>query len=401
MKAAAIRRWLGVQNALLGAVAWPLAGREPRRILLYRTARIGDFVVTIPALAALRRRYPLSEIVLLTTTSTTASAESVGRSTQGAAVPPWFTFVTPSLVDRVVLLDGTSRQAMITQVRAAVREFRPDVAVLLSSNLETFAARLRKLLFFRLAGLRRPILGWRMRQSLQFDPHVQAEAGMIEHNVVTAAKSVHELPGMPPFDPRSLRFEMARSPEAVARIDAVWRELQLEGRQVVALFPGASFAHKRWPPAKYAQLARAILVGSNARIVVLGAESDREATSSVIDHLGDLATDLTGRLGLLELTEFLSRADLYVGSDTGPMHLSTAMGTPTIALTNGQELGDPWSPWSAPGYSLKHDVPCKGCYSFEGCPLGTRECIVDLPVERVIATATPLLRVLPAREGRT
>ena len=384
MNVGGIRRRLRFQNALLGAVALPFAPREPRRIVLYRTARIGDFVVTIPALVALRSRYPEAEIVLLTTTSTSAGAEVVGRSKQGAAVPPWFAFVTPSLVDRVVLLSETDRRAMLGEARRAIRELRPDVAVLLCSNLETFGARLRKLLFFRLAGFWRPIVGWRMRQSLAFDPSAQAAAGMIEHNVVVPARSVSELPGMPPFDPTALRFRLDRAPEAVARVDTLWKETGLGEDRVVALFPGATFDHKRWPVEKFAEVVRAISGEPGVRIVVLGSEGDRETTARLMAEIGPLATDLTGRLGLVELAEFLSRASLYLGNDTGPAHLATAVGTPTIALTNHQELGNPWAPWNSPEFGLKHDVPCKGCYSVYGCPLGTRACIVELPVERAL-----------------
>ena len=391
-----IRAALAVQNGLLWLAALPWPRRDVRRILLFRNGRIGDFVVAIPAMVALRERYPEAEIVLLSATSTVAGASVVARSLQGASTPPWFDFVAPSTIDRIVSLDGQGRREIVATIRATVRELRPDATVLVSSNLDTFGQRLKKILSFRLAGSWGPIVGWRMRQSIQFDTKAQHDAGMLEHNVVTAAKSVFEMPGMPRYQEDDLRFRMALGETVERRVDALWEDHGLTGRRVVALFPGATFDHKQWPVAHWTALAETLRSEPDVRLVVLGAPSDRPVTEALMQRIGGFATDLTGAMGLAELTGFLSRATLYIGSDTGPMHLSTAMGTPTVGVMNHQELGDTWAPWNSRDLGLKHDVPCKGCYSLFFCPNGTKVCIDDLPVERVLRAALSCLQT-PSR----
>lgn len=391
IKLAWIKFRLTADNAALWLInraifRWPRQRKEPQKILLYRTARIGDFIISIPAMVALRKRFPNARIVLLTTTSTTASSESVKKSLSGQARPPWFDFVTPSLIDEVVFFDGYDRQNMLTATGDAIRSFNPDALILLSPSLETFRQCLKKLVFFRVAGLRCPVFGWKLGQSYSYNVAVQHAGGLMDHNVPTIAKRVFDCPGMPPFDRDALSFKLDIASDALDKIDQIWKEHELIGKRVVALFPGATFSHKRWPIPKYAEAIDRISQTHEVAYVVLGSASDTSVTEALV-QLKPNVINLTGQLNLMELAAFFSKANLYLGSDTGPMHIATAVGIPVVAIMNYQELPNSWEPWNSIPLGIRHWVPCRGCYSFEKCPLATEACIKELPVDSVVEAA--------------
>lgn len=121
---------------------------------------------------------------------------------------------------------------------------------------------------------------------------------------------------------------------------AQWRarnNLAAEARPIVTLSPGAVGAGKAWPVAHYAELARA-LVADGASIWVLGGPSEKAAATQIAAMAGDRVRDLTGN-DLRNAILALAAADVSVTNDSGLMHISAAIGTPTVAIFG------PTSPW--------------------------------------------------------
>lgn len=124
--------------------------------------------------------------------------------------------------------------------------------------------------------------------------------------------------------------------EAIAR----WRaqsELAQEGHPIVALSPGAVGAGKAWPPGHYAELARA-LAKDGASVWVLGGPAESAVAKHIVAAGGAQARDLTGN-DLRNAILALAAADISVTNDSGLMHVSAALGTPTVAIFG------PTSPW--------------------------------------------------------
>ena len=121
---------------------------------------------------------------------------------------------------------------------------------------------------------------------------------------------------------------------------ARWREgwgLEAEPRPIVTLSPGAVGAGKAWPPEHYAALAKA-LVQDGASVWVLGGPGETGIARQIVEAAGPRVRDLTGAdLGNAILA--LAAADLAVTNDSGLMHVSAALGTPTVAIFG------PTSPW--------------------------------------------------------
>jgi heptosyltransferase-2 len=121
---------------------------------------------------------------------------------------------------------------------------------------------------------------------------------------------------------------------------AQWRarnNLTAEGSPIVTLSPGAVGAGKAWPVAHYAELAR-ILAADGASIWILGGPSEKSAATQIVQAAGDRVRDLTGN-DLRNAILALAAANISVTNDSGLMHISAAIGTPTVAIFG------PTSPW--------------------------------------------------------
>ncbi len=117
----------------------------------------------------------------------------------------------------------------------------------------------------------------------------------------------------------------------------------------LALGPAANTPGKQWPAERYAELARRLTgpagILAGARVAVFAAGSERAQVAPLLDELGPERTiDLVGQLDLLEVAACLKRAGLYVGNDSGLMHLAAACGTPTLGLF-GPSLDAHYRPW--------------------------------------------------------
>ncbi len=117
---------------------------------------------------------------------------------------------------------------------------------------------------------------------------------------------------------------------------------------ILAMAPTANWLGKEWPATRFAALAHRLTgptgVLPGARVAVLAAGSEVERARPVLEALGDAAIDLTGRTDPLAAAACLQRAALYVGNDSGLMHIAAAVGTPTIGLF-GPGFPETYSPW--------------------------------------------------------
>src|SRR5262249_11548499 len=137
-----------------------------------------------------------------------------------------------------------------------------------------------------------------------------------------------------PSGPRRLFFTV---PEA-ARTRAA--ELVAGGEEgpLIAMQLGASRPVRRWPVASFVALGRELRARLGARPLLSGGGADRAVAEEVAAGLGPPVIDACGRTSVAELGALLERADVLVTSDTGPMHMAVAVGTPVVALFFGPAL---------------------------------------------------------------
>jgi heptosyltransferase-2 len=164
-----------------------------------------------------------------------------------------------------------------------------------------------------------------------------------------------------------------------------------DGTRLIALAPGSVWATKRWPSfdALAAELARDPVLRSH-RVVVLGAASDAPLAAAIVHALREVnapaAIDLTGKLSLLGSAALLSRSSALVTNDSAPLHLASAMNTPTLALFGPTIPGFGFGPLAERNTIVERDgLACRPCHAHgpQQCPLQHWHCMRELTADVV------------------
>ncbi|MBA3339385.1 MAG: lipopolysaccharide heptosyltransferase II [Geodermatophilaceae bacterium] len=186
-----------------------------------------------------------------------------------------------------------------------------------------------------------------------------------------------------------LRPSLTPGDEDRAAVDALLAAHGVtSGETLVALAPGSVWGTKRWP--YFAALA--VELRDRARIVVIGGAADREAAAEIL-AASPGALDATGALSLLASAELIRRCGGIVSNDSAPLHLASAMGTPTIALFGPTVPDFGFGPLAPVHESLGLDaLACRPCdrHGPERCPLGHHRCMRDLSPAIVAERASAL-----------
>jgi heptosyltransferase-2 len=162
------------------------------------------------------------------------------------------------------------------------------------------------------------------------------------------------------------------------------------GQPLIAMAPGSVWATKQWP--YYADLARELR--HSARIVVVGAEADQPLAVEILDATAGSAIDATGRLSLLASAELIGRATLLVTNDSAPLHLASAMNTPTVAVFGPTVPEFGFGPLADRSAVAGHTgLACRPCdrHGPRRCPLGHWRCMREITADDVARLARGLL----------
>lgn len=147
-------------------------------------------------------------------------------------------------------------------------------------------------------------------------------------------------------------------PDAAQAVSEKWHP---EPGRWIALQPGARWLNKRWPVEHFAELVGLLSRRfADARFAILGGEADRELGERISRQAPERSRDLTGRLSLLEMVEWIRRCELMITNDTGPMHVGAALHKPIVSLfgpTEPRRTG----PYGQSDRVLRHELPCIPC----------------------------------------
>jgi ADP-heptose:LPS heptosyltransferase len=351
-----------------------------KRILAVRLDNLGDVLVTTPAIRASRQSLPHASITLL--------ASHVGAQV-GALNPdiddvivygaPW---MDPW---RVLPLDPDREQHMIADLR--VRQF--DAAVIFSS--------------FRQSPLPAAYLCYLAGIPLRLAASIDGPGSLLTTRHKHPERMMHEvergldLVGAVGMSATDDRMVLVPPPEAATTI----AHLTAGSRPLVVVHPGCSMPARTYPWELYAEVVSLLVRQLQARVVITGADHERPLVDALLNHLPleirPQVEAAAGTLGFPEFCALIDAADLTVTNNTGPMHMSAALGTPVIALFALTNPPEQWGPWRVPHRLLYREVPCRLCYS-RICPID-HECLVGVSPGEVVATAAELLGLaLPATE---
>lgn len=166
-------------------------------------------------------------------------------------------------------------------------------------------------------------------------------------------------------------------------VDALLAAVPNDGRPLVALAPGSVWATKRWP--YYAELATALR--PRARCIIIGSADDTPLAHQIVQATGGDAVDASARLTLLGSAELIRRCRVLISNDSAPLHLASAMNTPTVAIFGPTVPAFGFGPLATAAAIAEHPaLSCRPCHPHGPmvCPLGHWRCMRELAVEAVL-----------------
>lgn len=350
-------------------------------VLVFRIGRMGDFLVSVPAISAIRAAYPAARIVLLTGTSTKRAFAATSRAyTYPQAPLPWLDLVRPELLDEVIMLRPFDDLTAFIQLRRRLHRYRFTRSFILPFSGTRRSRLILKMLFLRGMGVFGPIHGWR-RSIPDNIPQVEAAFTSVREAIGDTAA--------PSRDSHSLQV-----PESTRSwCEAFLRDRGWEKHRLIAMYVGGTYAHKRWSSDRFIEVAHALQQERLTAILLIGSQAERELCETVRARLqcGN-AWNAAGETNILQLAGLLERCDVFIGNDGGSAHLAAAVGTPTVSIMSGVHPPGVWDPWGRCVGVIRHRVPCEACRSELHCPVGTSVCVQGITVADVLNCLNSLLK---------
>ncbi|MFN8378436.1 MAG: WecB/TagA/CpsF family glycosyltransferase [Anaerolineae bacterium] len=355
----------------------------PHRMLVVQLADIGDLVLSTPALASLREAYPALHVTLLTTPHAAPVVQG------GDLVDDVLTISRNLLNPRKPT--GKDARALVRLLQR-LRAGQYDTTLFLH-HLTTQAGALKLAMIAGAATSPRTVglqngRGFFLRESLPdqgFGARHQAQYWLDLAGLLGADPS-----------PRSAQVVVHDTDRAWAAEKLVHsNESDDAGLVVLHAGSGGYSLARRWDTAGFAAVADRLAAERNVRLVLVGASGDD--TEAVRAAMRSSALDLTGQTSIGQLAALLERADVFVGADSGVMHLAAASGAPVVAIF-GPSNHQAWGPWNPSGHSivLRSAPKCSPC-SYVGHEVGLREgcvartCMKMVTPRQVVEAALDLL----------
>ncbi len=329
---------------------------NPQKILVIDFGQLGDVVLSLPALRALRGRFPEATITV-----------AVGKP--GSDIINLSGYANDTIVvDRVALRDGPKLISLgrilqlVKKVRLRKFDFVIDLHSLSETNLLGFLSGAPKRLYSRRPGRSLDFLG-------NFVPRPPVEKDHRERHLIDRYLDVLGPLGITNADrqPRLLT-----QPSDNLNIDKLLKKEKADaGAPLVGLFPGAGHSSRRWPLERFAELAEYLIRNDGVRPIVFAGPEERELLTQM-KSLFPKTTIIFDKLNIAQLAAAQARLAVLVSNDTGPMHIAAAVGTPVVLLLDRR------APESYVPIGEQHRIVY-------------RSTIPEIPVEEVYAITRALL----------
>jgi len=354
------------------------------RVLLIRLRLIGDVVLSTPVIRALRRAFPDATLTYLVERD--AAAVVAGNRD----------------LDRIIAVERTrGLRRVLDDAKLAwqLRQDRYDVVIDMHGGPRSS--------WLALATGARQRIGYDMpgRQWMYTRTIARARELRPRHSVLNQWDLLEGIEGWPgdAADPARDAVAMPVDPEADRRIVVRLRSAGVApGHQLIVLHVSASNPFRRWPEPAFAEVVASLVAQSPDRRVILSSgPSDRLAADRIVAAARALLPAAArsqvidfGEFDLAELRALVERSVLFIGGDTGPLHVAATTTTPIVAIY-GPTLPARSTPWrnpSIPSESIEiADLPCRPCDQ-RVCAPGDYRCLTTIKPADVVVAAERMLR---------
>lgn len=318
---------------------------------MFRIGHLGDTLVALPAFRAVREAYPRAHIAYLSNSDANNPHYVSARN------------VLPEqgLFDEWISYPGGTNLRTYFGLLRTLRAGSYEKLIYLMTRNRTPKQVDRDLMFFRMAGIKSVIGAKYLRENFleteipRPTPEVEPESDFLLDCLR------HD--GFPVSTPPP-HADIGLSPdEKIIAKDWIFRHFEIRsGRRLIAVAPGSKWESKIWDESRFAAVVERLIAEWNVFPLIFGGPEDRDKGDRLIEHW-KLGANAAGELNVREAGAALEHCDLYLGNDTGTMHLAASVGTPCVATFAAVDWIGRWKPFGSHNHIFRKRVECEGCHS--------------------------------------
>jgi lipopolysaccharide heptosyltransferase II len=342
-----------------------------RKLLVVKLERIGDLVLSVPAIHALKRKFPESHITLVVNPYTKAIVSN-----------------DPS-IDEIIVFDSNGPHSGFRgkmSLLGLLRSRRFDVAIDLSTRD-----------FFFLPVWLTCLSGAHLTLGLDNFARGFLFNIKVKPKMMPRPLSEEVLHILSPLNVTTseLRPELFLSEEDRHYIKGY---LESEGitetDTLVCVHNSGFFKTQHWVKEGYSEVARHLIKRYHAKVFFVGSENEKTMVNEIINMIHERPFNLAGEISLGQLMALISRCHLFIGSSSGPLHIAVGLNIPTVSIL-GPTVPERWNPQESNHIILRKDLPCSPCESGH-CWKTDYACMRHITVQEVISATD---RQLESREN--
>lgn len=327
-------------------------------VIVYRTGHLGDTICAVPSFRRLRSHFRDEKLVLLCddpAKGKAASSEIAGRL---------------GIFDRIVTYRSGDGWRTFRDLAGIVKQIRPDIVFSLPQVKAPRRALRKQKLFFRLFGVRK-LLGFDMPLykggRLLNEPQRLAE--ILDRERIAGGAFGYDFP------------------EDLTAKKSVRQKLAFVGineeRPYIVFCGGGKTQTQHWPLDRYATVLEQLYAHFGIQIIGIGSPAELSSFKREILPVFPQLKIFSSSLAIGELIELMRDATCYIGNDTGPMHLSAAVGRPVVAIISARNRFCLWDPDIEQRLIFRHRTACEGCWA-DVCPHGHHNCMRLIQVAEIL-----------------
>jgi heptosyltransferase-3 len=349
-----------------------------KRVLIYRMGSLGDTLIALPALHLIARAFPDAERRMLTNFPVNVKAPPAAAILgDNGLIQGYFRYSV-----------GTRSPRELLSLWWQLQRWKPQVLIYLGPNRGVESAR-RDAKFFRFCGISR-IIGLPDTEDRQRNRWSEAEQSF-EPEGARLARNIAELGDARLDDPASWDLQLSQAEQAKAASALA----SVAAYPLIAVSVGTKVQSKDWGRENWrALLARIAALYPGYALALNGVGEESEASEFAAEGWRGVSegpvVNLCGRLTPRESAAAFAKARVFVGHDSGPMHLAAAVQTPCVAIFAARNKPRVWFPYGGQHRVIYHRTDCWGC-GLETCIVERKRCLTSISVDEVVAEVRAVL----------
>jgi ADP-heptose:LPS heptosyltransferase len=349
-----------------------------RNVLVYRLGSLGDTVVALPCFHKIKEAYPDAFITLLTNKPVATKAAPL------EAILGEEYFFNSLLAYPL----GTRNLFVLIALIRQIRKLKIDVVVNLAA-IRSKKAMVRDRLFFQAAGVKK-LVGF-PADDLEFKPRIDNLTGYQEWEAARLTRRIRALGDINLTDDRfwDLRFNQKELDEAGLFLAGFSKH-----KPILVISVGTKRQPNDWEEYNWLTLVTQLsLILKDWQLIMIGASEETDRANRCMEAWNNTKINLCGKTSPRVSAAVLKHVNMFIGHDSGPLHLASCMGVPCVAIFSSRNLPGQWYPRGRFNKVIQHIPECVGC-KLEECVIQKKKCILSITVDEVLVAITDLLTTI-------